>query len=109
MNLTDRAKKILLTPRTEWAVINGETAAPGALFTGYVLPLSLVAAAGQLAGGVVFSRGAGLGFLFSIALTSVLTATVGYFVGIYVFDLLAPHFESEKNLPKSAQLVAYAL
>ncbi len=109
MNLTDRAKNILLTPKTEWEVINGETATPGALFTGYVLPLSLVAAAGQLAGGIVFSRGAGLGFLCSIALSSVLTAIVGYFVGLHVFDLLAPHFGSEKNLAKSAQLVAYAL
>jgi hypothetical protein len=109
MTLTDRAKKILLTPKTEWEVINGETNTPGALFTGYVLPLSLVAAAGQLVLSIVFSRGWGLGFLFSMALTSVLTAIVGYFVAIHVIDLLAPHFASEKNLPKSAQLVAYAL
>ena len=108
MSLFDRAKKILLTPKTEWEVINGESATPGALFTGYVLPLSLVAAVGQLAGGIVFSRGMGLGYLFSMALTSVLTAIIGYFVAIHVFDLLAPHFESEKNLAKSAQLVAYA-
>jgi hypothetical protein len=109
MNLTDRAKKILLTPKTEWEVINAETATPWALYTGYVLPLSLVAAAGQFALNVVFSRGWGLGFLLSMALTSVLTTTIGYFVAIHVFDLLAPHFASEKNLAKSAQLVAYAL
>lgn len=109
MNLSDRAKKIILTPKTEWEVINGETTTPGALYTGYVLPLSLVAAAGQFLLNVVFSRGWGLGFLLSVALTSVLTTTIGYFVGIYVFDLLAPHFASEKNLSKSAQLVAYAL
>ena len=34
---------------------------------------------------------------------------IGCFVAIHVFDLLAPHFASEKNLPKSAQLVGYAL
>src|SRR5882724_9252477 len=109
MNLVDRAKNILLTPKTEWEKINGEAATPGALFTSYVLPLAAVAAAGQLAGGIVFSRGAGLGFLFTMALTSLLTSIIVYFVAIHAFDLLAPHFGSEKNLNKSAQLVAYSL
>ena len=36
-------------------------------------------------------------------------SAVGFFIAMYVIDLLAPTFGSEKNLPKSAQLVAYAM
>ncbi len=48
MNLIDRVKKILTTPKTEWEVINNETATPGSLFTGYVLPLAIFASLGTV-------------------------------------------------------------
>jgi hypothetical protein len=109
MKLVDRVKNILLTPKTEWDVINAETAAPGSLFTTYVLPLTLVAAAGQMLGGFAISRGAGLNYLLMGAVMAAVVSAVGFFIAMHVIDLLAPTFGSEKNLPKSAQLVAYAM
>ena len=48
MNLIERAKNILVTPKTEWDVVNGESATPMSLLMGYVLPLAVVAALGTL-------------------------------------------------------------
>jgi hypothetical protein len=109
MKLIDRVKNVLLTPKTEWDAINAETAVPGSLFTTYVLPLALVAAAGQLLGGLALSRGASLAYVLVTAVLAAAVSVIGYFVAIHVIDLLAPTFGSEKNLSKSAQLVAYSL
>ncbi|MEJ7826604.1 MAG: hypothetical protein WKF91_00350, partial [Segetibacter sp.] len=48
MNLIERVKNILITPKTEWEVINKETAAPGSLFMSYVLPLAIFASLGTV-------------------------------------------------------------
>lgn len=109
MKLIDRVKNILLKTKPEWEVINAETAVPGTLFTTYVLPLALVSAAGQLLGGIVLSRGSSLTYVLIGAVIAVAVSAIGYFVAIHVIDLLAPTFGSEKNLPKSAQLVAYSM
>src|SRR3954471_18089515 len=44
MSLVERAKNIILTPKTEWAVIAGETTPDSQLILGYVLPLAAIAA-----------------------------------------------------------------
>jgi hypothetical protein len=40
MGLIDRVKNILLTPKTEWPVIAGESPSTGDLMGGYVAPLA---------------------------------------------------------------------
>src|SRR5258707_10703118 len=42
MSLVERAKNILLQPKTEWPVIAAEQATTGSLYTGYVIPLALI-------------------------------------------------------------------
>jgi len=42
MNLVDRAKNILITPKTEWEVIKNEQTTTADLFTKYVLILALI-------------------------------------------------------------------
>ena len=42
MSLIDRAKNILLTPKTEWPVIAAEPATAQGLFTGYAAILALL-------------------------------------------------------------------
>jgi len=44
MNLIDRVKNILLTPKTEWEVIKAESTPQKEIITGYVLPLAAVSA-----------------------------------------------------------------
>ncbi|MBN8577553.1 MAG: YIP1 family protein [Cytophagales bacterium] len=110
MNLIDRAKNILLTPKTEWNVIAGETTPLATLFTSYVLPLIVVSTIGSFLSGVLFTGAFGFGVTYAIkgAIITFISASVSYFVSVYVIDWLAPQFNSEKDLTKSAQLVAYA-
>ena len=41
MNLVDRAKNILITPKTEWEVIKNESSSVQQIITGYVLHFHL--------------------------------------------------------------------
>jgi hypothetical protein len=115
MNLIERVKNIITTPKTEWNVINGEEATPMSLLKSYVIPLLLI---GTIAGFLGYAVMGGIN-LFGIKMSGInwglYTAAsyftggiVGYFISTYVIDALAPTFKSEKNINKSAQLVAYS-
>ena len=108
MNIIDRIKNILLTPKTEWEVINGETATPASLLTSYVLPLAVVGSLGGILGFFIFGGLAGMAFAIGTAIIGLVVTAIAFFVASYIVDALAPSFESEKNLSKSAQLVAYS-
>lgn len=113
MSIVDRIKNIILNPKTEWLVINGETETPLSLFTKYVIPLLLIGAAADFIGyGFVgtehFFKIKGINWGAWFAIQRLASGVIGYFVSTYVIDGLAPNFSSEKNLGKSAQLVAYA-
>ena len=114
MNLIERAKNILVTPKTEWLVIDTESATPGSLLTGYVIPMALIGAVAAFIGygfiGVSYFgiRVAGINWGIAQAVMLFLGSILGYFICTYVIDALAPSFGSDKNINKSAQLVVYA-
>ena len=108
MNLIERVKNILITPKTEWDVINGETATTQSLLMGYVLPLAIVAAVGSLLKGLLFAGTFGLKFFIISAVIAFIASVVAFYVSVIIVDMLAPSFGSEKNMGKSAQLVAYS-
>ena len=105
MNIIDRAKNILFTPKTEWEVIKTETATPPSLLTGYVLPLAIIPIAVALLNGVLWWS---VRYGIIMAVLALVMAIVSYYISIYITDGLATSFNSEKNLNKSAQLVAYS-
>jgi len=114
MSLINRAKNILLTPATEWRVIDGEMETPGSLLGKYVLPMALIPAIAYFIGygliGVdaVLFRIGGIKWGIMLACSSFITSLCGYYISTYVIDALAPSFNSPKNIGKSAQLVAYS-
>ena len=110
MNLIERVKNMLVTPKTEWEVVNGETATPMSLLTGYVLPLAIIAAIGTLLKGVLFTGllDWGLKYYIIAAVIALVSNIIAYYVTVIVVDMLAPSFGSEKNMGKSAQLVAFS-
>jgi hypothetical protein len=114
MPLLTRAKNILLSPRTEWLVILTETETPQSLLTKYVIPMALIPAIALFIGygliGVdaVIIRISGIRWGVIMAVDSFITSIITYYICTFVIDALAPSFSSEKNIGKSAQLVAYS-
>ncbi len=116
MKLIDRVKNILLTPKTEWEVIAGETTPTAALITGYVLPLAAIAAIASFIGVVLI--GTSMGFLgtyrmpvtFGLALLiwHIVGAVVAVFVLAFIIDALAPTFGATKSFPQALKVAAYS-
>lgn len=108
MNIIERVKNILITPKTEWEVINGETATAQSLLMSYVFPLAIVAAAGPLLKGLLFAGAFGLKYFTISGVIAFIASVVSYYLSVIIIDMLAPSFASERNMNKSAQLVAYS-
>ncbi|MBN1448524.1 MAG: YIP1 family protein [Bacteroidetes bacterium] len=111
MSLVDRAKNIIMSPKTEWEVIANEQADMGSILTGYVIPMALIPAVASFIGygfiGVgVFSTSITWGIAY--ALISLFSTILGVLLTAFVVNLLAPSFNSEKDLGRAMQLVAYA-
>jgi hypothetical protein len=114
MDLVNRAKNIISSPNREWEVIRTETPDTNRIITGYVIPLAGAAAIAAFIGygfiGVnAFGyRAVGVNWGLYQALSVFIGALISVFVTAFVVDALAPSFGSEKNFPRSLQLVAYA-
>lgn len=108
MNLIERAKNIITTPKTEWLVIETETATPGSLLSSYVLPMAIISSLGTLFRGLLWAGTWGLQYYLISVCISFISIIVTFFISAYVVDMLAPSFNSEKNINRSAQLVAYS-
>lgn len=115
MNLIDRVKNILITPNTEWLVIEKESPDIGTILTTYVLPLLALGAAAIFIGNGLIGYslfGVHVGGIKSGLISAVLYVVLriaGVFIVALVIDILAPSFESEKNWNRSFQLAAYSL
>lgn len=115
MNIIDRVKNIIVTPASEWSIIEQETPDTGKIITGYVLPLAALAAVAAFIGYSFIGINAGFfrmrGFNWGIYhLVSVIAgALISVFLSSFIIDALAPTFKSEKNMPRSVQLVAYSM
>ena len=114
MPLITRAKNILLSPKTEWEVIRAETDTPQSLLGKYVIPMALIPAIaffigyGLIGFDAVIFRVSGIRWGLIMAVNSFIASIITYYICTYVVDMLAPSFSSEKNIGRSAQLVAYS-
>jgi hypothetical protein len=114
MPLFTRVKNMLMSPASEWNAISTETETPQSLLAKYVIPLALIPAIALFIGygligiNTVFVRVAGINWGLIMAVNSFITSILTYYICTYVIDGLAPSFASEKNIGRSAQLVAYA-
>jgi hypothetical protein len=116
MDLVDRIKRILLSPRTEWQVIDAEQTTPVALYTGYIAPLAAIGPVAQLIGSTLF--GIPIPFLgtyrvpFGAALTGAIIAYVLTLAATYILaliiDALAPTFNGQRNQIQALKLAAYS-
>jgi hypothetical protein len=116
MGLIDRAKNIIMRPKQEWPVIDTEPATVGGLYTGYIIPLSLVPTIASFIGMVLF--GISLPFLgtFRMPVGTALGAAavrfvaglIGTYILALVIDALAPSFSGTKNMIQALKVAAYS-
>lgn len=111
-----RAKAILLSPKSEWSVIAGESTSVADLYKGYAiwlaaipaiftfLKMSVIGTSVMFAGTYRIGIGAGL---TSMVLTYVLGLAMLYVLALIV-DALAPSFGGQKNNIQAFKVVVYA-
>lgn len=121
MNLVDRVKNILLTPKTEWPVIEAEQTDVKSLYVGYIMILAAIPAIasilstmmlggmmGAIGGRTGLGAGMGGGFAVAHGLASYVVTLVVIFVVALIVDALAPSFGGQKNQVNALKLVAYS-
>ncbi len=109
MSLVDRAKNIIMTPKTEWPVIAGEEPNVGQVISAYVVPLALIPTLASIVGyGIVGLIVTSLRWGLALGLVQFVTAVIAVYLTAFVIDFLAPNFGSQKNIGRAVQLVAYA-
>jgi hypothetical protein len=116
MALVDRTKNILLTPRTEWEVIDAEPTTVADLYKGYIMPLAAIGPVAQAIGFSVFGYTVPFLGTYRTPIGSAITgAIVGYvltlaavYVLALIIDVLAPTFDGTKNQLQALKLAAYS-
>jgi len=110
MDIRERVKNIIMTPKTEWLVIAAEEPNTAQIFKGYVLPLALIPSIAYVIGLGVIGRGLVSSFSWGIAmgLIQYILAFVGVYISAYVIAFLAPRFASQQDMGRAVQLVAYS-
>jgi len=114
MNLVNRVKNMLITPKTEWVTIESENTSHAKLFFAYVLPLALIPAIAAFIGYGLIGHSYWGGRVHSIswgvrqAVSQLITMCAGTYIAAFVIYLLADTFNSKKDFNKAFELVAYA-
>ena len=116
MQLIERAKNIVLTPKTEWEVIAADPTPTPRIVTGYVVPLAAVAAIAGFIGMCLVGMSLpflgtyrmGIGWGLALAIYNVIMAVVFVYVIGFIIDALAPTFGAQKNMAQAVKLAAYS-
>lgn len=105
MNLVERVKNILVTPKTEWPVIEAESTDVKSLYMGYIMILAAIPAIAGIVGSLFlgFAK-ASVGF----AIVSYIMTLITVFVAALIVDALAPTFGGTKNQINALKLMAYS-
>jgi hypothetical protein len=114
--LVDRAKNIILTPKTEWPVIDTEPTTIGDIYKNYVLPLAAIPAIAHLIGSLLFGYGTVLGITvrpspvtaIGSAITQYVMSLITVFVLALIVDGLAPTFGGVSNRVQAFKIAAYS-
>lgn len=108
MDLVSRAKNIMLSPKTEWPVIAGESTDIGQLYSGYIVIMAAIPPLCALIGFSLFLGRVGIGFGFFGAIVEYGLSLGGIYVVAVIARWLAPQMGGRDDLDQALKLVAYA-
>ena len=117
MDIVNRAKNIILSPKTEWSTIKGESITISDMFTQYAVILAAIPAiAGFIGYSIVGFSGFVGGYFrisvskgFMIALMAYIFALVGVYILGLVIDWLAPTFGAQKDSSSSFKVAIFSM
>ena len=114
-SLVERAKDIIISPQTEWGVIDAEPATIGGIYTSYVVILAAIGPIAALIGQQVFGYSAfgvsykpPMGWSIGMAVIGYVMALVSCYVSAFIIDALAPSFGGTKDMVKAFKVAAYS-
>ncbi len=111
MNIVERVKRILLSPQTEWEVIDPEPTTPAELYTRYIVPLAAIGPVAQLIGYSVFGfmgYRVPIGTAITYALATYIMTLIGTYVLALIIDALAPTFGGKRSQIQALKVAAYS-
>ena len=117
MDIVSRVKNILVTPQTEWPVIDAEPSSVESIYRDYVIYLAAIPAIASFIGmslvgfsvPVLGTVRVGLFAGLFGAVVSFAMQLVGVYVLALITDYLAPNFSGQKNFLNALKLAAYSL
>lgn len=114
-SLVERAKNILLSPKTEWPRIDAEPASIQGIYTSYVMILAAIGPICALIGQQVFGFSAlgitykpPIGYSITSAVLTYGLSLLSVYVSSLVIDALAPNFGGTKDSLKAFKVAAYS-
>ncbi len=113
---TSRIRGILLGPRKEWPVIEGEQTTTSALYVGWIVPLAAIGPIASFVGMSIFGISLPFAGHYRIPIASGVAGAfahyIGALVGVYVLaviiDVLAPKFGGQSNRLQALKVAAYS-
>jgi hypothetical protein len=103
MNVFNRVKNILLTPKSEWNTVSAETTNVQQIYMQYLV----IVAALPVVGSLLSLARLGFGYSLRLALTRYLVSLASVYISALIVDRLAPSFKSTPNMQNAFKLVAY--
>ena len=109
MSIVSRAMNMIVSPRSEWAVVAGEPSNVAGIYTGYIIPMAAIAPIAKVIGTLIFAGG-----VVPIG-TTIIGAVVQYLLAIIIFvplsaflaALVAGWFGGVNEFGRGLKLVAY--
>lgn len=107
--LIQRVRNILMTPKTEWPVIDSEPDTIGGIYKNYVMILAAIGPVCLLLGLLAFGGGyLPMNFVIAQAVIGYLVALASVYVLALIVEALAPSFGGTKDRLKAFKVAAYA-
>jgi len=109
MSIVSRAMNMIVSPRSEWAVVAGEPSNVAGIYTSYIIPMAAIGPIAKVIGTLIFAGG-----VVPIG-TTIIGAVVQYLLAIIIFvplsaflaALVAGWFGGVNEFGRGLKLVAY--
>ncbi|MDR0419958.1 MAG: YIP1 family protein [Prevotellaceae bacterium] len=114
MEIINRLKNVLVSPKTEWQTIEAENSPHVKVFTGYVVPLALIPAVAAFIGYGLIGYSVWGVHISSVswgvrqAIVQYVAMLSGVYITAFVINALADNFGAKKDFNRAVSLVAYA-